>query len=367
MMWQKIKEQHGKHIKMELKVSRDLKDGLSGIMRLKNEAIFISDCIDSVIDALDELIIVYNDCTDETPVIVEQKRKQYPTKIRVYPYEHHLYSYNLSRSEYDYAMSLPEDSPFLFCNQCNYAFSKVRYKYAMLVDVDQLYFVDCVKQWRDICVKEVKFNGVRLAIGWFFLNYVSLYRQLSSFFRKPCLWMLSPKLVKWASNSYVSFVQRGLKKGKIAVALSGCNVFKDDLWYVPFDGENINPPYNGEGDHLIFRVTSDTYFYRRGVECTKVQNYAVSHSFHCPYKLAFVGLAWFHLHANRDRCWSRVKRTKDIHPNWFVPIEDFPEMSYKVVHDKMDKNVHSLYQRILFALVHILSRDLIKKHLYLLR
>lgn len=189
---------------MELKVSLDLKDGLSGIMRLKNEAIFISDCIDSVIDALDELIIVYNDCTDGTPVVVEQKRKQYPSKIRVYPYGHHLYSYNLSRSEYEYAMSLPEDSPFLFCNQCNYAFSKVKYKYAMLIDVDQLYFVDCVKQWRDICVKKVKFNRVRLVIGWLFLNYISLYRQLSSFFRKPCLWMLPPKLVKMVSNSYVS-------------------------------------------------------------------------------------------------------------------------------------------------------------------
>ena len=70
---------------------------------------------------------------------------------------------------------------------------------------------------------------------------------------------------------------------------------------------------------------------------------------------------------NRERCWSRVKRTKDIHPNWFVPIEDFPEMSYKDVHDKMDKKVHSLYQRTLFALVHIWSRDIIKKYLYLLR
>ena len=38
-----------------------LKNGLSGIMRVKNEARFIADCIDSCIEALDELVIVYND------------------------------------------------------------------------------------------------------------------------------------------------------------------------------------------------------------------------------------------------------------------------------------------------------------------
>ena len=61
---------------------RILKDGLSGFIRAKNEAQFIEACIDSCIDALDELIIVYNDCTDETPEIVERKRKQYPDKIK---------------------------------------------------------------------------------------------------------------------------------------------------------------------------------------------------------------------------------------------------------------------------------------------
>ena len=48
-----------------------LKDGLSGLMRIKNEASFIEGCITSCIDALDELIIVYNDCTDNTPEIVK--------------------------------------------------------------------------------------------------------------------------------------------------------------------------------------------------------------------------------------------------------------------------------------------------------
>lgn len=41
-----------------------MKKTIAGIMRVKNEGSFVKDCIESCIDALDELIIVYNDCTD---------------------------------------------------------------------------------------------------------------------------------------------------------------------------------------------------------------------------------------------------------------------------------------------------------------
>lgn len=57
---------------------------------------------------------------------------------------------------------------------------------------------------------------------------------------------------------------------------------------------------------------------------------------------------------------------KDLHPDWFVPIEDFPKMSYKEVHAKMDKKAHSLHQRIFFALVHKISKSKIASHFHLL-
>lgn len=59
-----------------------LKDGLSGIIRAKNEEKFIEPCIKTCVDALDELIIVYNDCTDRTPEIVESMCKLYPDKVK---------------------------------------------------------------------------------------------------------------------------------------------------------------------------------------------------------------------------------------------------------------------------------------------
>ena len=50
-----------------------LNDGLSGFIRAKNEARFLSLCIDSCIDSLDELIVVYNDCSDDTEKILDEK------------------------------------------------------------------------------------------------------------------------------------------------------------------------------------------------------------------------------------------------------------------------------------------------------
>ena len=49
---------------------RVLKNGLSGIMRVKNEGRFLEACIDSCIEALDEIIIVYTGCTDNTEEIL---------------------------------------------------------------------------------------------------------------------------------------------------------------------------------------------------------------------------------------------------------------------------------------------------------
>ena len=61
-------------------------NGISGILRVKNDAEFLAEAIDSCIDALDELIIVYNDCSDESPQIIKEKAHQY-SKIKYYEYK----------------------------------------------------------------------------------------------------------------------------------------------------------------------------------------------------------------------------------------------------------------------------------------
>lgn len=341
-----------------------LKDGLSGLVRVKNEERFIKPCIESCINSLDELIIVYNDCTDNTPKIIEEMCRKYSGKIRAYAYNNRVLSHNLTEKEFEYACSLPEDSPRLHSNQCNFALSQVNYRYAVKIDVDQLYFADELKRWRDVCSGENKIKwNCSFIIGWLFMIYFSIYRRLSAKIGKPLLCMFPDSLVKHCISSYTDLAKWRLQRKKIAIALSGFNVFKDDRWYIPFDGYNIHPPYNGEGDTLIFNVSDETYYVRSINEKSKT----VTERFVSPYKMMFAGPVWFHLHANREYCWYKVKKIKEEHPELFVPVEKFSRMSYKEVHDKLNKKAHSLYQRILFALVHKMGCSRIQDHLSLLK
>ena len=162
---------------MSFYISEHERIGVSGIMRVKNDAQFVQQSIDSCIDALDELIIVYNDCTDNSAALILEKQSQYPDKIKVYEYKYKVYSINLSKMEYEFAKKLPPDSPQLLCNYYNYALSKVSYKYAMKIDADQLYFSKKLQSTCDMVreAEKMKFN-FRAILG---LVFFLIYRIIS--------------------------------------------------------------------------------------------------------------------------------------------------------------------------------------------
>lgn len=345
---------------------RKLKDGLSGIIRAKNEARFLGSCIDSCIDSLDELIVVYNDCSDNTEKILAEKLKQYPDKLKVYPFNHNILSHNLSKEEFEYAISLPEDSVRLHSTQCNYALSKVSYKYAMKIDPDQIYFADEIAKWRDVCyMVKVQNNIFDSILGWFFMMYISLYRRISAKIGYPCLFMIPDWFVLLLKKYYSRYIRFRLQKGNIAISFSGINLFYDGTWTIPFDKYNVHPPYNGEGDTLLFKVSSETFFSRK-YDINK-RPYTVVEQFNHPYKVVMADAPiWFHLHANRLYCYDKVKKTKEEHPDLFVAPDKFVRMTYKEVHDNMDSKIPTLFQRILFALVHKMGVHTIGTHLKLL-
>lgn len=342
-----------------------LKDGLSGLIRAKNEGGVLEGCIHSCIDGLDELIVVYNDCTDNTQEILEELCKQYPQKLKVYPYDNKVLSHNLTKEEYEYATNLPDDSPRLHCNQCNYGLSKVSYKYVVKIDPDQIYYGDEIRKWRNVCSGELSIKWQwSFVFGWFFMMYISAYRRISSLFGYPCLKMIPNWLVHAFQDKYQKYAAYRLQCGTTAVSFSGVNLFYDKEWYIPFDRYNIHPPYNGEGDTLLFKVSERTYYIRAYRDKPP---YAVVESFVHPYKVLISGIpVWFHLHANRAYCFEKVKKVKEEHPELFVRPTDFLRMTYKEVLQKMDPKVNTLFQRILFALVHKMGMDVVRRHLELL-
>lgn len=341
-------------------ISNHLKDGLAGLMRVHNEAALIEGCIDSCIDALDELIVVCNDCTDETPAILERKRKQYPSKLKVYSYNHKVLSFDLSEEEYKEALNLPDDSVRLYCNMCNFGLQQSHYKYVVKIDTDQLYFAAELKKWRDACCRG-KWKMV-CCLGWLFMIYVSVYRRASVAFGRPLLFLLSNWLIEVFRSPYLKFSAWQLRRGKVAVSLSGINVFHDDKWYIPFDTIHKHFPYNGTGDTVIFKLTPETYFTR----WPSIEYQSVTENFHNPYKVVYAGLFWFHLHANRVHIFDKVKRVKDEYPEMFVSFEDFAKMPYAYVHRKMRSVPSTLFMRILYALIHPDGKNMIAKYSYLL-
>lgn len=344
---------------------RELKNGLSGIMCIKNEARFLEDCIDSCIDALDELIIVYIKGTDNTESILKLKKEQYPDKLFYYSYTHDVLWFDMSFEEYQFARELPEDDPRLYSSMCNFALSKVNFKYVIKkIDADQFYFRDELKDWRDICSNNIipRWSLAHL-IGFFYSIYISVYRRLSALMGSPILLMLPERLTLRLYKYYRLYSQRELKCNRAVIALSGLNVFKDNEWFVPFDGENIHPPYNGNGDHIIFPLSEKTFFYRHSFNRAENRaSYSITEDFAHPYRALIGGVCWFHQHANRDNCKDVIKKHKEQFPHVFIPIKLFPQLSCKDVLAKMRNKIDVTYNKIYFSIVHIISKDIISQN-----
>lgn len=334
--------------------------GVSGIMRVKNDAEFIEASVESCISALDELIIVFNDCSDNSPEIIENVRQKYPDKIKTYEYEYKVYSTNLTKEEYEYAKSLPLDSPHLLCNYYNFALSKVTYQYAMKIDADQIYFTHKLKYWCDVYRSRPLDFNYKSFVGFFIWAYSRIVNKISQNSKKLC--QLFPKFdslkVYEFYSAYVAYV---VSRTHRPVSLSGVDVYKDDSWYVTLGLKNeiinILPPYNGVGDHLIFKVGPDTYYRRDDCEfynSLRSDNYSLIERFVYNQGNIFnIGTCWYHINSLRNNVKSRVKLAKDKYPYAFIPIDDFVKMNFNSeVYPLIDKSMMVHFQSSIFQFAH---------------
>lgn len=125
-------------------VTTSRKPGISGFMRLKNEEQFVEASIESVIDSLDELIIVHNGCTDRTPEIVESCRLRHPNRIRIFEYKPRVFPPGSVQH-----LQEPMGSPHSLVNYYNYALAKTTRKVAVKIDGDEIYLRGPFKQLAD--------------------------------------------------------------------------------------------------------------------------------------------------------------------------------------------------------------------------
>lgn len=240
--------------------TRSRPSGVSGLMRVKDEAEWLEASIDTCIDALDELIICYQACTDDTPAILERKQRQYPDKIKLYFYAPPVYAHNLSDEEFDYACSLPDDSIHLLSNYYNYTLSKATYRYAMKIDADQIYFPDRLKRlcdaYRNTAVRRPT-PAERLAY-FYYRVYRSLQCRFPGVF--PTLVCFLPAC-KWILKHYEGYCLSRVSAGNVSVSLSGINLFAHaGKWGVPILNDVIPLYFNGNGDTCLFPVSEHSYY-----------------------------------------------------------------------------------------------------------
>lgn len=328
--------------------------GVSGILRVKNDAEFIEAAIDSCIDALDELIIVYNGCTDDSPKIIKEKYVQYKDKIFFYEYEPPIFANNLSEEEYEFIKCQPVGSPHLLASYYNFALSKVNYEFVLKIDADQIYFSSELKKLCDAyrSVRKCFIGPLELLCFLYFYVGLILYKKLSInilFNKKNVFTKYKMCLLKLAQNF------------KVPVFFSGFNVFNyEGIWYSTL-GErvensiNILPPFNGVTDHTLFRLTSKTYFSPVEMESYSKLN---SHKYSVieilkGVRIAFpFGFIWIHLNPMRKNLYEKQVRNFGNYSQRFMPFNKFIQRDFASIKCTDDNSILNASVRRLYKVLY---------------
>jgi len=343
---------------------------VAGIMRVKNDGMFIEDCIESCIEALDELIVVHNDCTDNSVEEIEKMAAKYPDKIRHYAYPYEVWAFNLSKEQFDCVKSLDEDDPHLFSSYSNFALSKVTADYALKIDADQIYFTAKLKEWCDFMrTCEPRALTIKVRLGKFFSYYLSAYRW-ASMKLGVVLPLMPPWLLRITYPAYISYAKYAFSHDQACMALSGVNVLETDKTLISMGHEYgdfiMLSPFNGVGDTVMFKMTDKVKF-RRVVmdEYNQGETFCVAEEFLHPYKhMTFVGFFWKHLRTMRPGIVEKAMEAYTFDNSAFLDIDSFKRLSYCKILRNSPKRVFFPYHRILFGFVYKANKQELFQSLY---
>ena len=348
-------------------------------MRVKNDAATLAQSIDSCIDALDELIITYHECTDGSVQIIESKKLQYPNKIIVIPYPYHVIGVGATNEEYEYAKTLPNGHPQLLATYYNNALQYVNYKYVMKIDADQIYFSQDLKELRDGIVKGVHQNGLARLCG----KLVYLFYQKRGTKRLWSKWHLAHWLqyivVPLFRKQYVDFAVSELLKGNGYLSLSGVNVLRyNDKWCSPLANKIVGVsddmvwPYSGFGDHLVFEADEQTEYYPYEFPIllsSSGKGFLIEGYKYRPHtKVFLLGFYWFHFKPMKDISNSQYISYLNKRPNTMFPVDLLGKVSFSRLSKYLfvERDVYWLSKRNFFNFLHNLDKKSIKANMAIL-
>ena len=183
-------------IPADLKVA-ERRPGISAFMRIRDGAYSVEAAIRSHIGHYDEIVAVYNRCTDETPDILARLAREFGDKLRLWHYLPSVYPPGSEGHK-----STPPDHPRSLVNYYTFALSRTRYSHATKLDDDHI------------------------AMG------------------EP-------------TSRLVADIRAGRAGQGEITCFSGLNLARDASGKL---GILAREPFAGSGDHWIFPVRPDTYF-----------------------------------------------------------------------------------------------------------
>ena len=130
--------------KSDLRIG-DRQPGISAFMRIRNGADFLELTIRSHIGYFDEIVAVYNQCTDSTAEILMRLQAEFGTeKLRIFHYVDRVFPPGS-----DDHSKTPADSPSSLVNYYNFSLAATRFTHATKLDDDHLAIPDVLQRVTD--------------------------------------------------------------------------------------------------------------------------------------------------------------------------------------------------------------------------
>lgn len=125
-------------------------DGISLIVRVRNGEDFLRIAIESAIDQVDEIIVVFNESIDRTEEVLLELEEKYPEKIHLYKYLPFVYP---PHDNYYRSGRVKSTDPHALSHYYNFALSKTRFSHVCKHDDDNLVFPNVFRRLKNEVVK----------------------------------------------------------------------------------------------------------------------------------------------------------------------------------------------------------------------
>lgn len=234
---------------------------ISAMVRVRNEAEFLEASVRSVVDHVDEIVIIDNRSDDESPAIIDRLAAEFPGKVVPHFYPHEIRRVGLETWR---LAENPEtaESPHLSSAYYNWCLGKCTMKYAMKWDGDMIAlprFATALDEWRATGREVLVFHGVNVHP-----NRKNLIRARIEDREKILPDLSVPGLPKWATSLTYDYPEPRLHP------LAGARYTNRILW----TQELFVPAYNGDKEaRSVHRVEGPCHLHMKFCKSDPMANY----------------------------------------------------------------------------------------------